>query len=72
VDKTALGQVFSEYFCFLCQSFHQFLIIIITSRVVAVPSGPNWTPPPTNQLKIKQNIKNGEERTPVGKFRYYS
>jgi hypothetical protein len=26
VDKTALGQVFSEYFCFPCQSsFHQFL-----------------------------------------------
>jgi hypothetical protein len=25
VDKAALGQVFSEYFGFLCQSFHQFL-----------------------------------------------
>jgi hypothetical protein len=25
VDKTALGQVFSEYFSFLCQSFHQLL-----------------------------------------------
>jgi hypothetical protein len=24
VDKTALGQVFSEYFGFTCQSFHQF------------------------------------------------
>jgi hypothetical protein len=24
VDKTALGQVFSEYFGFPCQSFHQF------------------------------------------------
>jgi hypothetical protein len=25
VDNTALGQVFSEYFDFPCQSFHQFL-----------------------------------------------
>jgi hypothetical protein len=25
VDKAALGQVFSEYFRFPCQSFHQFL-----------------------------------------------
>jgi hypothetical protein len=25
VDKAALGQVFSEYFGFLCQFFHQFL-----------------------------------------------
>jgi hypothetical protein len=25
VDKAALGQVFSEYFGFLCQSFHRFL-----------------------------------------------
>jgi hypothetical protein len=26
VDKVALGQIFSEYFSFLCQSpFHQFL-----------------------------------------------
>jgi hypothetical protein len=25
VDKTALGQVFSEYFGFPCQSFHRFL-----------------------------------------------
>jgi hypothetical protein len=24
VDKAALGQVFSEYFGFPCQSFHQF------------------------------------------------
>jgi hypothetical protein len=30
VDKAALGQVFSEYFGFPCQSFHQFSIIIIT------------------------------------------
>jgi hypothetical protein len=25
VDKAALGHVFSEYFGFLCQSFHRFL-----------------------------------------------
>jgi hypothetical protein len=25
VDKVALGQVFSEYFGFPCQSFHRFL-----------------------------------------------
>jgi hypothetical protein len=25
VDKAALGQVFSKYFSFHCQSFHQFL-----------------------------------------------
>jgi hypothetical protein len=25
VDKAALGQVFSDYFGFPCQSFHQFL-----------------------------------------------
>jgi hypothetical protein len=25
VDKAALGQVFSEYFGFPCQSFHQFV-----------------------------------------------
>jgi hypothetical protein len=25
MDKAALGQVFSEYFGFLCQSFQQFL-----------------------------------------------
>jgi hypothetical protein len=29
VDKAVLGQVFSEYFGFPCQSFHQFFSIII-------------------------------------------
>jgi hypothetical protein len=45
---TTLGQVFSEYFGFPCQSFHQFFSIIIITRgwhntplVAAVPSGPN-------------------------------
>jgi hypothetical protein len=33
VDKAALGQVFSEYFGFPCQSsFHQFFSIIIITR----------------------------------------
>jgi hypothetical protein len=30
VDKAALGQVFSEYFGFRCQTFTDFSIIIIT------------------------------------------
>jgi hypothetical protein len=30
VDKAALGQVFSEYFSFPCQSFHRFLHYHIT------------------------------------------
>jgi hypothetical protein len=32
VDKAALGQVFSEYFGFPCQSFHQFFSTIIITR----------------------------------------
>jgi hypothetical protein len=33
VDKAALGQVFSEYFDFPCQSsFHQFFFFIIITR----------------------------------------
>jgi hypothetical protein len=52
VDKVALGQVFSEYFGFPCQSlFHQFLIQGWYNRplVAAVPKVPphklkkNWT-----------------------------
>jgi hypothetical protein len=53
VDKAALGQVFSEYFGFPCQSFHQFLhhhnhpgMGQYALLVAAVPSGLNWTPPP--------------------------
>jgi hypothetical protein len=58
VDKAALGQVFSEYFGFPCQSFHQFLHHhnhpALALLVAAVPSGPNWTPTPhDNNKKIK-------------------
>jgi hypothetical protein len=54
VDKVVLGQVFSEYFGFPCQSsFHQVLHnhphLIIWGmynrpEVAAVPSGPSPTP----------------------------
>jgi hypothetical protein len=55
VNKVAPGQVFSEYFCFLCQSsFHQILHhhnhpvqATIGQSVAAVPNGPSWTTPPT-------------------------
>jgi hypothetical protein len=46
VDKAALGQVFSDYFDFPCQSFHQFLHIIITRGWHNRPtggSGAEWT-----------------------------
>jgi hypothetical protein len=51
VDEAALGQVFSEYFGFPSQSFHQFLhkspgACVIGLLVAAVPSGPNYNPPP--------------------------
>jgi hypothetical protein len=59
VDKVALGQVFSEYFDFPCQSlFHQFLhnhhhlssgAGTIGLLVATVPRGPNWTQPPLYQ-----------------------
>jgi hypothetical protein len=32
VDKAVLGQVFSEYFGFPCQLFHQFFSIVIITR----------------------------------------
>jgi hypothetical protein len=40
VEKAALGQVFSEYFGFPCQS------------VAAVPSAPSWIPPPISEFLI--------------------
>jgi hypothetical protein len=60
VAKAALGQVFSEYFSFPSQSsFHQFLhhhnhlgAGTIGLLVPIVPSGPNWTPPPTIPIKL--------------------
>jgi hypothetical protein len=59
VDKVALGQVFSEYFGFSCQSsFHQILRhhnhpgqATVCQSLAAVPSGPSWTPPPTMKTK---------------------
>jgi hypothetical protein len=58
VDKVALGEVFSEYFGFPCQSsFHQFLLQHnhpgLAQLVAAVPRGPNWTPPSTIPIKKK-------------------
>jgi hypothetical protein len=60
VDKVALGQVFSEYFGFPCQSlFHQFLhhhnhpgADRVGQLVADVPSEPNWTPPPNTPIKV--------------------
>jgi hypothetical protein len=70
VDKAALGQVFSEYFGFPCaNNSTNFSIIIITRvwhnrpLVAAVPSGPNWTPPPTIPIK-KKILKTYCVRTP--------
>jgi hypothetical protein len=57
VDKAALWQVFSEqYFGFPCQSFHQFLHHHNHLLVAAVPSGSNWTPPPTPTIPIKKKL----------------
>jgi hypothetical protein len=54
VDKLVVGQVFSEYFGFPCQSsFHQFLHhhnhpgqVQQSNLGAAVLTGPSWTPPP--------------------------
>jgi hypothetical protein len=64
VVKKVLGQVFSEYFGFPWQfSFHQILHhhkhpwqAIIGQLVVAVPSGPSWTPTPTKRIKKKLKL----------------
>jgi hypothetical protein len=64
VDKVALGQVFSEYLGFLCQSsFHQFLhhhnhpglaqFACWWQQCRVDPIGPDWTPPPTIPIKKK-------------------
>jgi hypothetical protein len=59
VDKVALGQVFSEYFGFLCQfSFHRLLHIhhlssgagTIGQILADVPSGLSLTPPQEKEL----------------------
>jgi hypothetical protein len=59
MDKVELGQVFSEYFGFPCQSsFHKILhphnhpgAGTIRQLVADVQSGPNWTPPLINRFK---------------------
>jgi hypothetical protein len=67
VDKVALGQVFSEYFGFPCQSFHRFSIIIINwgwhNRPLSGRSV-EWTliPPPTMQIKKKALCYKSEGR----------
>jgi hypothetical protein len=62
VDKAALGQVFSEYFDFPCQSsFYQFLRhhnhpggdTTIGLLVAVVPSGSNWAPHTIYKLEKK-------------------
>jgi hypothetical protein len=65
VDKLALGQVFSEYFSFLCQSsFHQlchahlsFGAGAIGQLVTSVLSGLNLTPPHEANKKMERHRK---------------
>jgi hypothetical protein len=57
VDKVALGQVFSEYFGFPCQSsFHQFLDNHhhLTSGAGTKASSGRSTQSPTAQIKTKK------------------
>jgi hypothetical protein len=55
VDKAALGQVFSEYFCFPCQLlFHQFVHYHNHPGVAALPSGLNYNPPPPPHTNLKE------------------
>jgi hypothetical protein len=61
VDKAALGQVFSEYLDFPCQSFHRFLHYHSHPGLAQYAIGDRsveWTliPPPTIQIKKKLNI----------------
>jgi hypothetical protein len=52
-----LSQIFFEYFGSPADHFTSFSIIIVTRGwhnrplVAAVPSGPNWIPPPTIPIK---------------------
>jgi hypothetical protein len=58
VDKVELGQVFSDYFGFLCKSsFHKFSTITITSHpeLVQLASSDRSTQSPTTQIKKKKN-----------------
>jgi hypothetical protein len=71
VDKLALGQVFSEYFCFPCQfSFHRLLhnhhlssgAGTIGQTVADVPSGLSLTPPKeTKKIIIQDEVKFGHK-----------
>jgi uncharacterized membrane protein len=36
VDKSELGQIFSEHYSFLCHSFHQLLHIIIIIIIIII------------------------------------
>jgi hypothetical protein len=65
MDKAALGQVFSEYFGFPCQSFHRLLHThhhpssgagTIGQIVADVPNGLSLTHP--KKLKKKKKKKN--------------
>jgi hypothetical protein len=66
----ALEQVFSEYFSFPCQSFHQLLHIHhhplfgagkIGQTVADVPSGLSLTPPQETKTKTKTKKKKRKE-----------
>jgi hypothetical protein len=71
VDKVALGQVFSEYFGFPCQSsFHQIMHlhnhlghVTLGQSVAEVPSGPSWTPPPNLRIKKKSCTSDDGQKT---------
>jgi hypothetical protein len=68
VDKVALGQVFSEYFGFPCQSSFRLLHThthhlssgagIIGQILADVPSGLSLTPPQETKKKKKKNFIN--------------
>jgi hypothetical protein len=61
VDKVALGQVFSEYFGFLCHRLlhnnHHLSSAagIIGQTVDAVPSGLSFTPPYETKKRVVDN-----------------
>jgi hypothetical protein len=65
MDEVALGQVFSEYFCFPCHSFHRLLHIhlhppsgagTVGQMVADEPNGLSLTPP----REIKKLVLNNQ------------